>query len=429
MLAHILRDVQATGSNGCQSPALRTLFEDFFDRKVASSQRRCWYRLRQFAEYMKMPKDSWIAAIEQLFQSSSEEACQQYVRYRRWLRLSQVNNSGRWIRVETGFGPLARLARERGLIDWSFPHVSQMRSGSKWDGCSPSFQAKAKEWLENLRVRNLAPQSIRTAGVAIRVLGRYLKERGIEYSQVDYQSVSDWIGYLFARKQWSDLTIEGQIFKAKEFFKWLFRRRQVTSNPFDEIGIMKFGRKLPVFLTESEMARLIEGANGSLARALLEFLYATGCRASEASTLNLADLSLESKSIRCMGKGRVERILLFNEATAQALRDYLPIRSATLKKRFRPNETALFIGHFGIRVTPVVIQHAVLVASRRAGIAKRVTPHVCRHSYATHLLNHGADLYSLMTLMGHKSLASTTVYLHVATVRLAEVYRRCHPRK
>lgn len=429
MNAPSLREILPTEPGCCQSQRLRSALEEFLVHKNLKARRTSLIKLRHFAQYQNLPRRSWPRAVEQLFQLPHDEALRQYNGHRHWARLRLAASCGSIRQRGTALHGLSQFLREKGLIDWTFPRSAGMTKGEVWRKCAPSFHAKVEEWFDGLRVLNYASCTLMNYGGCLRMLGEYLKYRGVEYWAVDNGIASDWVKSLVHQGNRSDRTIHSIIVSAAAFYRWLWRRRVIAGNPFEDLLPFRFTKKLPVFLDETEILTLIQSAKGPIERALIEFLYATGCRVSEASMVNLSDLNLEARTIRCLGKGRKERILLFNEATAQALREYLPLRAELLRRTRHEEETALFVGYYGTRGGLPFMQGIVREMSHLAGIKKRVTPHVIRHSYATHLLNHGADLYSLMSLLGHKNVETTIIYLHIATDRLAEVYRRCHPRK
>jgi len=327
-----------------------------------------------------------------------------------------------------GLENLARHFRSCGLINWQFDRRYEVKVEKAWAKCDPEFRRKAEQFFEYLIGRNYTLSTVQNAKTCLRVLGRYLKSKGLNYHAMTYDSTIEFNRWVLSQV-WTEWHKRNVIEKARTFYKWLRLLKEVEENHFESLRPIGAIKPLPTFLTEDEMNLILRQPLTVKQRVLVEFFYATGCRIGEAINLNLSDLSLKSRTIKCMGKGRKERMLFFNGATERALKEYLLERSDLLKCRFRPDERALFVGRWGLRICNIAINDAIRTISYRAGITKKVTPHVIRHSYATHMLNHGADLHSLMTLMGHASIEATIRYLHVATDRIAEVYRRCHPRQ
>jgi site-specific recombinase XerD len=223
------------------------------------------------------------------------------------------------------------------------------------------------------------------------------------------------------------------------------RRNEVSTNPFAEIRSLRTEKKLPSFLFEEEMAKLLElpasAAEGGEAgtdgfwklrdRAVLETLYSTGCRISELVSLDLSDVDLRNRAARVMGKGSRERMVFLGGEALAALKEYMDGRRA----RMRPGAPggdpqavrALFVNQRGRRITDRGVRFILASYLRAANLGKKVSPHTFRHSFATHLLDRGADIRAVQELLGHASLSTTQVYTHVGLERLKKVYRRAHP--
>jgi integrase/recombinase XerC len=186
-------------------------------------------------------------------------------------------------------------------------------------------------------------------------------------------------------------------------------------------------KRVPTHLEERDVALLVEmpgdGETAVRGRAILEMLYATGVRCSELVGLDRAEVNLPERMIRVLGKGRKERIVPFGTRAATALAAYLD-----LKKQRSPRTTALFLNARGGRLTDRSVRYLVAQRVRAVAIARRVSPHTLRHSFATHLLERGADLRSIQELLGHASLSTTQRYTHVNTRHLLEIYSKAHPR-
>ncbi|MDI6732141.1 MAG: tyrosine recombinase, partial [Candidatus Margulisbacteria bacterium] len=218
---------------------------------------------------------------------------------------------------------------------------------------------------------------------------------------------------------------------ARSFFRFLAREKLIDQNPFENLLTPKLPRKLPNFLYPEEMKRLLEAPDlkdplGQRDQAILEVIYGTGLRVAEIVKLNLSDVDFDEGEIRILGKGSKERIVLFGSQAKQSMQNYLkscrPIILGSQKS------AAFFINRRGIRTTPRLIERLILHYAKKAGITKKVTPHTLRHSFATHLLEGGADLRMVQELLGHTSLSTTQVYTHITKERLKEVYDASHPR-
>lgn len=234
-----------------------------------------------------------------------------------------------------------------------------------------------------------------------------------------------WLDRRFARS-----AIARQLSSARTFFRFLYREGKVSRNPLALVAIPRGPRRLPKFLTPDEI-RTVLGApdvstpRGLRDRAVLEVLYATGVRVGELVTLRLSDVQAPGE-FRVTGKGRKERIVLVADAAQQALHRYLQ-HGRPLLVRHGPTD-AVFVnargGALSDRGVRVILDRAI----HRAALARRVSPHVLRHTFATHLLDGGADLRVVQELLGHVNLATTQIYTHVSRDWLKRVYEKAHPR-
>ena len=214
------------------------------------------------------------------------------------------------------------------------------------------------------------------------------------------------------------------------------REELISQNPTAAISLLKAEKKLPVFMSVKEITLLIESlhskdATGLRDRAMLEVLYSGGVRVSELVGLNLEDLDLLGGTARVKGKGKKKRIVLLGKKAIEALERYLGKRQEFFRRKRKdiPQEkNAFFLDRWGGRLGPRSIQRLINKHVTRASLKLKISPHVFRHTFATHLLNAGADLKSVQDLLGHASLATTQIYTHVTAKRLREVYMRSHPR-
>jgi integrase/recombinase XerC len=213
----------------------------------------------------------------------------------------------------------------------------------------------------------------------------------------------------------------------RTFFRYLARQGVLEQNPAQALLSPRLERRIPLPLEEAEVVSLIEVPGDGLAavraRAILELLYATGLRCAELVSLDVLALDLEGRTLRVVGKGRKERIVLFGGQARRALRAYLETRP-----QWRPRLDALFVNHRGGRLTDRSIRTLVAGRVRALALETRVSPHTLRHSFATHLLRRGADLRAIQELLGHSSLSTTQRYTHVDTRQILHIYRTTHPR-
>ena len=217
----------------------------------------------------------------------------------------------------------------------------------------------------------------------------------------------------------------------KVWFRYLARERVIPQDPTSVLETPRMWKTLPDVLTVDEVTRLLarpdpRQSQGIRDRALLELLYATGMRVSEAVTLTHNDLQLDLSFVRCIGKGSKERIVPLGKVAVKAVRAYLEkVRPALDKGRQAP---AVFLNRRGTRLSRQTAWHLVRQYARQARIAKRITPHTLRHSFATHLLERGADLRVVQELLGHANIATTQIYTHMDPGRLKKIHQQFHPR-
>jgi integrase/recombinase XerC len=224
-------------------------------------------------------------------------------------------------------------------------------------------------------------------------------------------------------------TVARKIASLRSFFKFLRRKGFVQSNPTLSLVTPKAERRLPVYLDEGAAKRMLDLPDhttdkGRKEAAILELLYSTGMRVSELVNLNKKDVNFENGTVLVLGKGRKERILPLGEKASRAIKRYLKDKA----RSEGDSEAPLFLGSRGGRTYPVAIARIVRAYIGRISEIEKKSPHVIRHSFATHMLNRGADLRAVKELLGHESLSTTQVYTHVSTERMKKVYRQSHPK-
>ena len=217
----------------------------------------------------------------------------------------------------------------------------------------------------------------------------------------------------------------------RRFYRYLRREHLIEVDPTARLAAPKLGRPLPKSLTEAEVEALLAAPDtddvvGFRDRTMLELLYATGLRVSELVGLSAAEINLRQGVVRVLGKGAKERLVPLGEEAVSWLERYLrDVRAELLRGG---TSTALFPSRRGRAMTRQTFWHAIKRYARRAAIAKTLSPHTLRHSFATHLLNHGADLRVVQMLLGHSDLSTTQIYTHVARARLKSLHAQHHPR-
>ncbi|MBB6051896.1 tyrosine recombinase XerC [Armatimonas rosea] len=291
-------------------------------------------------------------------------------------------------------------------------------------------------FLEHLRrVRRASPHTLRAYAEDLRQFCAWMEEsEGKTLETLTAAEVRTFIAALTTERKLARTTVARKAASLRAFFRYLQRQEVVASSPAQELQTPKRGRSLPKALSEEAVAALLafpdpSKPDGLRDRAILETLYASGLRASELVGLDIADLALEASGegearVR-QGKGGKERIGLLGRPAVLALERYLSdARPALAQGKPTP---ALFLNRFGDRLSDRAVRRLFDRACTQVSVSHKVTPHTLRHSFATHLLDHGADLRVVQELLGHADLSTTQVYTHVSTTRLKEAYEQAHP--
>lgn len=223
-------------------------------------------------------------------------------------------------------------------------------------------------------------------------------------------------------------TIERKLASLRSFFDFLRKEEFITNNPAKLVPSPKKEKNLPKFLTVDEVYRLLDdklfkGNLGIRNKAIIELLYSCGVRVGELVNIDIMDIDLENGLVTVMGKGTKERIIPVGSKAIDSVRNYLNIRS-----NFKPRTQSLFLNSRGRSLTPRSIERVVKDLCVRAALNKKISPHVLRHSFATHLLGSGADLRSIQDMLGHSSLSITQKYTHTSIEKIMEIYDKTHPR-
>ena len=258
----------------------------------------------------------------------------------------------------------------------------------------------------------------------------FLEQEGVEsQDDIDHNLLRRFLAMLAERKT-VRASIARRLSALRSFYSYLNREKLIDSDPMKTAISPKLEQRLPSFLTQEEARRLVEAPDlstphGLRDRAFLELLYASGLRVSELVGLDMSDINLETKEARVLGKGSKERMVLMGEPAALAVKAYLD--RGRLQLAGMVKSSALFINRYGKRMSQRFVQMLVSDYGKRVGIAKKVHPHLLRHTFATHLLDGGADLRVVQELLGHTNLATTQVYTHVSQSRARQVYLSAHP--
>jgi len=279
--------------------------------------------------------------------------------------------------------------------------------------------------------RNASPNTISAYRRDIAEFLRFLKKQGWR-EHPSPRDVRKWLATL-NQKGLKRTSISRKLSSIRAFYKYLFRTGVVSFNPAEPVSFPIRSRPLPKNLTVAQATDVIEknpvsDFKGIRDRAIIELLYSTGIRVSELTGLDLEGINFSPEMIRVRGKGRKERIVPFGSKARKAMEDYLLERQNLLKRLNKQHQQALFLNRSGKRLSQRTVQRIVSSAAVNAGIFTHVTPHMFRHSMATHLLEAGADLRSIQELLGHASVATTQKYTHLDLERLKTVFEQAHPR-
>jgi len=280
------------------------------------------------------------------------------------------------------------------------------------------------QWMEG----GLSDLTLSAYRADLLAFSRWLGQRAIKVTNADSAQLMQ---YLAGYRRASARTTARRLTTLRRFFRYLLRETLIEGDPSAEVPAPRLGRTLPHSLPEDSVERLlaspdVESALGLRDRAMLELMYATGLRVSELVRLLRVAVNLRQGALRVTGKGDKERVVPLGEAAIEWLQRYLT--------RSRPvllgNRTSiyLFVTQRGEPMTRQMFWHLIRRYARRAGIEQCVSPHTLRHAFATHLLNHGADLRVVQLLLGHSNISTTQIYTHVARARLKELHARHHPR-
>lgn len=258
----------------------------------------------------------------------------------------------------------------------------------------------------------------------------FLQQEGISvYKEIDYKMIRNYLNYL-DEKNFSKTTIARHISSLRSFYKYLLKEEIVSKNPMLFISNPKLDKKLPKFLYEGEVEKLLslpklDHPKGIREALLLEFLYSTGVRVSELCSIQKKDISFSEKSVKVLGKGNKERYVYFGKPLEELLKLYLEESRPYFEKA---RNDYLFLNDSGNQLQDRRVRAIIDDLLKRSCADFHISPHTLRHSFATHMLNHGADLKTVQELLGHEDLSTTQIYTHISNERLRSVYLHSHPR-
>ena len=286
------------------------------------------------------------------------------------------------------------------------------------------------KFLKYLKIqKNYSNYTIINYGKDLKIFLNFLEENNIDsYTKIDYQTIRKFLEFLYKEK-YEKKSIARHISSLRSFFKYLLKENIIINNPMTLVSNPKLDKKLPKYLYYEQIEKIlsIPDKNTPLGMrdvTLLELLYSTGVRVSELVNIKIEDIDFNERTIKILGQGNKERIVLYSKVLASYLEDYLIKRST-----FKPNHNYLFINKLGNKLTDRGVRTIIDNVLKKGMVDFHISPHMIRHTFATHLLDNGADLKCVQELLGHKNLSSTQVYTHVSDERLRQVYLETHKRK
>lgn len=315
-------------------------------------------------------------------------------------------------------------------------------------GAEPArpLPAEVGEFLLHLeKERDLSPNTLAAYTRDLREFSTWLAhthgEHGWDWNELSRTSIRGYMAHL-TRRGLAKRSIARQLSAVRSFYRWMHRDERVDVNPARAVATPRLPRTLPTYLDRQQAETLLQHATTRAQSleftdvrnlAMLELFYSSGLRLSELCGVNLPDLDLVSQQVKVRGKGRKERIVPLGDHAQRALRNYLVKRDTLLQqlggvKVGRLARGAVFLSERGARISTRAVQHAMVQLLDAVGEGADLTTHSLRHTFATHLVDAGADLRAVQELLGHASISTTQIYTHTSVERLKKVYRQAHPR-
>lgn len=287
------------------------------------------------------------------------------------------------------------------------------------------------DYLSYLKhLRGLSPRSLQAYTLDLTRWQEFLDAEGLKVLEADNQTAG---GFLLERRRGglSPAGVNRQLGALRGFYRYLVRIGKLKINPFTGLRTLRNPRKLPRVLRPSELKALLGAVQGGFQglrdRLVVELLYATGCRASELLGLRLSDAEKAADRLKVLGKGKKERVVFLTPGAKTALENYLRLRKDPSLFESMPTHGLLLVNRHGEPLTAAMLAHLLKKRLQEAGIFRRVTPHTFRHTFATDILEGGADIRQVQELLGHAHVATTQIYTHVGLERLRTVLKHAHP--
>lgn len=291
-------------------------------------------------------------------------------------------------------------------------------------------------FLNHLKnVKNSSPHTIRNYSIDLNSFASFLSTQNVLWDDLSRKDVRTYLSLLH-EAHLSKKTVARRLSSLRTFFKYAISEQLIVTNPMEDVETPKLDRHLPVSLTYEQVIHLLEQPDtssylGFRDRAIMELFYSSGIRVSELLALDKYDIDFEQNLMKIEGKGRKERIVPITQNAALWIKNYLdsPLRLIS-DKEHQPEKDphAIFLNKWGTRLTPRSVDRQFKIYIQRSGLAGKATPHTIRHTIATHWLENGMDLKTIQLILGHESLATTTIYTQVSTALKRKVFEASHPR-
>lgn len=293
-----------------------------------------------------------------------------------------------------------------------------------------TFEEDALGYIDYLQhVRQYSTHTSEGYSHDLRLFGEFLEASSIDHLEISSREVRSFVSSL-KRRGYADASIHRIVSALKGFYRYADSFLGHGRNPFLNVRSSGSSKRLPTVLTPEEVHLWIsapsEDFTGRRDRALFHLLYSTGCRLSEMLAMSLGDISLKERRILVHGKGGKDRYVFLTTGAADDVSSYLDLRQEHLRGKV-PIETSVFVNKQGKRLTPQGVHYIFHTYAERLNTGKHVTPHTFRHTFATHLLDHGAGIRAVQELLGHEQISTTQIYAHVSAKRLQKVYEAAHP--
>lgn len=291
---------------------------------------------------------------------------------------------------------------------------------------------KIKEYLEFLyKQKKYSLNTVKNYEIDIQEFKEYLNKEGINYLDVDYDFIKGYLMELYNKKI-KRTSVSRKLSSLRSFYKYLFNNNLISTNPFKYVSSPKKEKKLPKYLGVEELEEIFNTPNintplGQRDRLILEILYATGIRVGELVNIKIKDVDFYNKEIKILGKGSKERMVPFGDYCLDYINMFISDGRKKILSKHNKASSYLIINEKGNNITTRGVELLINNIVKKASLKKHISPHMLRHTFATHLLNEGCDLLTVQEFLGHASLESTAIYTHVSNERLRNVYLKCHP--